>query len=223
MPRTISLVLALLACFGTAMHRDVAWAGDPCGRGELRSSPSARRDTLQLRWTGQIASPMNDRIAAELGKATSAVRSVALVLSSCGGSLGEAERVIATLREAKKTRFLETRVEAGDKCGSACIPVFLQGERRRAALTSAWLFHEVSRGRTKDRAKGIVDRAATERVFEEYFTSAGVSEAWLNQLRVRVQHSDYWQTGENLWEGKSGIITDPIDNHVPRRTERPKY
>ena len=47
--------------------------------------------------------------------------------------------------------------------------------------------------------------------------------AWLNQLRMRVQHSDYWQTGQNLWESKSGIITDPIDNHVPRRTERPKY
>jgi hypothetical protein len=38
-----------------------------------------------------------------------------------------------------------------------------------------------------------------------------------------VQHSDYWQTGQNLWESKSGIITDPIDNHVPRRTERLRY
>jgi len=38
-----------------------------------------------------------------------------------------------------------------------------------------------------------------------------------------VQHSNYWQTGQNLWESKSGIITDPIDNHLPRATERLKY
>ena len=81
----------------------------------------------------------------------------------------------------------------------------------------------MSRGRTKDRAKGIVDRAITERIFEDYFLPAGVSETWLNNLRVMVQHSDYWQTGQNLWESKSGIITDPIDNHVPRRTERLRY
>jgi hypothetical protein len=75
---------------------------------------------------------MNERIAAELAKAKSGVRSVVLVLSSCGGSLGEAERVIETLKDVKKTRFLETRVDQGDTCGSACIPVFLQGTRRRA-------------------------------------------------------------------------------------------
>ena len=212
----VSFALALVNC-------DVAWAGDPCARGDLRVSPMVRGDTLQFKWTGQIGSPMNERIAAELGKAKSSVRSVVLVLSSCGGSLGEAEKVIETLKDVKKTRFLETRVDQGDTCGSACIPVFLQGTRRRAALTSAWLFHEVSRGRTKERAKGIVDRAITERVFQDYFLAAGVSETWLNTLRVMVQHSDYWQTGQNLWESKSGIITDPIDNHVPRRTERLRY
>ena len=217
-------VFALCVCFGLAlMNCHVALAGDPCARGDLKVSPTVRSDTLQFKWTGQIGSPMNERIAAELGKAKSSVRSVVLILSSCGGSLGEAEKVIETLRDAKKTRFLETRVDQGDKCGSACIPVFLQGTRRRAALTSAWLFHEVSRGRTKDRAKGIVDRAITERIFQDYFLAAGVSETWLNQLRVMVQHSDYWQTGQNLWESKSGIITDPIDNHVPRRTERLRY
>jgi ATP-dependent protease ClpP protease subunit len=217
-------VCALGVYFGLALvNCQVAQAGDPCARGDLKLSPTARSDMVQFRWAGQIGSPMSERIAAELGKAKASVRSVVLILSSCGGDLREAEKVIETLRDAKKTRHLETRVDPGAMCGSACIPVFLQGTRRRAALTSAWLFHEVSRGRTRDRAKGIVDRAITERVFEDYFSAAGVSETWLNQLRVMVQHSDYWQTGQNLWESKSGIITDPIDNHVPRRTERLRY
>jgi len=114
----VSFALALVNC-------DVAWAGDPCARGDLRVSPTVRGDTLQFKWTGQIGSPMNERIAAELGKAKSSVRSVVLVLSSCGGSLGEAEKVIEILRDVKKTRFLETRVDQGDTCGSACIPVWL--------------------------------------------------------------------------------------------------
>ena len=224
MLRPTSPVFALCVYLGLALvNCHVAQAGDPCARGDLKVSPAVRSDTLHFKWTGLIGSPMSERISAEVGKAKSSVRSVVLILSSCGGDLRQAERVIDALRDVKKTRFLETRVDPGAMCGSACIPVFLQGTRRRAALTSAWLFHEVSRGRTKDRAKGIVDRAITERIFQDYFSSAGVSETWLNQLRVMVQHSDYWQTGQNLWENKSGIITDPIDNHVPRRTERLRY
>ena len=146
-----------------------------------------------------------------------------LVLSSCGGSIGEAERVIEILQEIKKTHQLETRVDPGSLCASACIPIFLQGVRRRAALTSAWLFHEVTRGDALHRAKKRVDRTKTERVFEDYYLKAGVSEVWLNQMRIMVQHSNYWQTGQNLWESKSGIITDPIENHLPRATERQKY
>jgi hypothetical protein len=68
-----------------------------------------------------------------------------------------------------------------------------------------------------------VDRAVTRRVFEQYFPEAGVSEGWLNRLRVLIQHSDYWQTGEDLWEDKSGIITDPLDNHAPRGTEQQRF
>ena len=60
-------------------------------------------------------------------------------------------------------------------------------------------------------------------VLEQYFPEAGVSEGWLNRLRVVIQHSDYWQTGENLWEEKSGVITDPLDNHVARGTEQQRF
>ena len=67
------------------------------------------------------------------------------------------------------------------------------------------------------------DRIATERVFQDYFLAAGVSEVWLNRLRPLIQNADYWQTGQNLFDDKSGIITHPIENLVPRHTERQKY
>ena len=68
-----------------------------------------------------------------------------------------------------------------------------------------------------------LDRAESEMLFQDYFRAAGVSEAWLSQLRIRVQHANCWQTGENLWEDKSGIITDPIDNLEPRGSEEQRY
>ena len=84
------------------------------------------------------------------------------------------------------------------------------------------MFHEVWRWADRDRADVNVDRTVTERLFQDYFEPAGVSEKWLNHLRIMVQQSDYWQTGENLWADKSGIITDPLDNLVlgaPRRSD----
>ena len=118
---------------------------------------------------------------------------------------------------------MTTMVGRGEICGSACIPVFLQGQRRWAALTSSWLFHEVSSETGEENSDVTVDRAETEALLQDYYLAAGVSEAWLKQLRIRIQHANYWQTGENLWRDKSGIITDPIDNLQTRGTEEPRY
>ena len=223
MPAVGKCVLACVALAFALLDCDAARADDPCARTDLKAVVVPRTQTVQLKWVGQISNPMHDRIAAQFNEAKARVRSVVLILSSCGGSLGEAEKVIDTLREIKKTHHLETRVDPGSTCASACIPIFLQGTRRRAALTSSWLFHEVTRRSALDKTKKRVDRARTERVFSDYYAEAGVSEAWLNQIRIMVQQSNYWQTGQNLWDSKSGIITDPIDNHLSRGTEQRQY
>jgi hypothetical protein len=31
-------------------------------------------------------------------------------------------------------------------------------------------------------------------------------------VRPKTAAGDYWQTGRDLWESKSGIITDPLGN-----------
>src|SRR5262245_781779 len=222
-PRGRSILVFCISLTIALLERHAARADDPCARTDLQTSVSARTNTVQFKWIGQINSPMRDELSHEFSQAKGRIKKVVLVLSSCGGSVSEAEGVIEALKEIKKTHDLETRVEPGSVCASTCIPIFLQGVRRKAALTSAWLFHEVTRRGAIDRTKKRVDRARTERVFVDYYLKAGVSEAWLNELRIMVQNSNYWQTGQNLWESKSGIITDPIDNHLPRATERLKY
>lgn len=224
MPRTKPLVLAFCVTVSAVfLPCDTARAEDPCAEGNLKPSAAVQVNTLYLKWTGKIISPMSERLLTEFDKAKKRVKYVVLTLSSCGGSLKEAERVIAVLRSVRSTHTLQTVVDRGATCGSACVPVFLQGERRRAALTSSWLFHEVGRWTAKDKSRLTANRSLTERTFQDYFLSAGVSETWLNQLRILVQHADYWQTGQNLWESGSGVIMDPIDNHVARGTERQMF
>jgi hypothetical protein len=51
---------------------------------------------------------------------------------------------------------------------------------------------------------------ATEQVIESYYLPAG-SKRWLKAC-AQDGRPDYWQTGRDLWESKSGIITDPLGN-----------
>jgi hypothetical protein len=168
---------------------------------------------------------MSECIWAEFEKARAQVtlRAVLLTLDSPGGYIPMMERTISVLRKVRKTHRLDTMVHRGKTCGSACIPVFLAGQRRRGALVSSWVFHEVGRWMDEEGKRLTTNRALTERVFEDYYLPAGVSEDWLKRLRPLIQHADYWQTGQNLWDDKSGIITHPIGNLSPRGTERRIY
>ena len=65
--------------------------------------------------------------------------------------------------------------------------------------------------------------AATEASFTEYFVPAGASKRWLKRVRQKIKTGDYWQTGENLWDSKSGIVTRPLGNLQQRDKEDRKY
>jgi hypothetical protein len=176
---------------------------------------------LVLSWAGPIADPMAECIQAEFHKVADMTYRVRLYLDSEGGSLPATERVVAVLGKIRKTHVLDTVVLHGKKCWSACVAVFLAGKHRSAALASTWLFHEVAWDQGKE---GVtVDRGSTDRFFREYFLSAGVSEAWLKNLYGRIVESDYWQTGQSLWDDKSGIITHPLDSTVSRKIRRTRW
>jgi hypothetical protein len=210
-----------LLCLAAALFPTAADAQHNC---EGKLVVQQRPPTLSLAWTGTIADPMGACIEAEFDKAAGAVRRVAFYLDSEGGYLPHMERAIAALTKIRKTHDLATVVSHGKRCWSACVPVFLAGKYRYGALTSTWLFHEVGKWTNQSGHRSYtVDRTMSDRIFQDYYLPAGVSEAWLKRLYLFIPHSDYWQTGQNLWEDKSGIITHPIDNLVPRGTERPKY
>jgi hypothetical protein len=128
--------------FDTVSRNALEEPSAPCGRGVLMASTTARPGTLYLEWTGTISGRLYKGMAVQFEKAKKSVRRVLLQISSCGGDREEMERTIRLLRHIKETHALETIVDRGDICGSACVAVFLQGRRRRGALTSSLLFHE---------------------------------------------------------------------------------
>ena len=197
-----------------------AKAGDPCAKGDLNYVQVGHR-TLSLMWTGTIGNGMHEKIEVEFDKAKDRIKRLDLSLNSCGGNIREMEATIASLRHIKKTHRLETEVGWAHECASACVPIFLQGQSRYGALTSSWVFHEAAgpqeiEAMGRDADKVTVSRELTERLFNDYYVPAGVSKKWLDRLRGLIKNQDYFQTGEDLVKDESHIITDPLDNVVPR-------
>jgi hypothetical protein len=141
---------------------------------------------------------------------------VVLILDSGGGSVAEGERVIDVLGRIKQTHQLMTAVDHGQKCGSMCVFIFVQGHERVGALTSAWLFHEVSRLDPKTKQITMLNRPRWEQLIDKYFRPAGISEAWIADMKQYTFESDYWQTGADLMQSSSGIINKSLGNHRPR-------
>ena len=181
----------------------------------------AHGGVLELRWEGKIIEQTAADIAAEFDRYKRHVSTVSLSLHSCGGSLHYAQRTIAVLEQIKATHQVATVVDRGDLCGSACVVVFLAGKRRVGALTSAFYFHPVVMRRGDPGTPETVARMkrrsqVTDDVIWRYFVRAGLSEDWLQYLRRTLRTHDLWQSGRDLWEFKSGILTETLDNLAPR-------
>jgi hypothetical protein len=124
--------------------------------------------------------------------------------------------VIEVLRQIKKTHELQTVVGHGQTCGSMCVFIYLQGQKRVGALSSTWLFHEVSHTDPVSKKIDRLDRPHWERLVEKYFRPAGVSDPWIAHMKPYTVTSDYWQTGADLVNAKSGIIHEALGNQMPR-------
>jgi hypothetical protein len=123
----------ILCCL---VSTSAAHAGDPCTEGQLVSS-YVDDGTLYLRWTGTVRNDMGKRINGEFDRVMARVKTVELALSSCGGRADAEKRTIDVLKRIKNTHLFSTVVLHGDLCASACVPIFLEGSRRIAALTSS--------------------------------------------------------------------------------------
>lgn len=207
----------LVVCIGLS-----AQAADPCGeKGDIEYAGVAD-GAIQFKWTGQIANKMDIKLFESFSEHQSKAREIVLDLDSCGGYSRDMEEVIKVLNLIKMTHRVNTRVGPGNACGSACVFVFLSGRHRRGALTSSWLFHEAW-NEVAGAEESIEKRTSsswTDWALDKYFVPAGVSKRWLTHLRRMIKQGDYWQTGRDLWESKSGIITEPIENLRPRKEQR---
>lgn len=186
-------------------------------RGELRAGMSnTRPNTVHLSWQGPIMAPMANQIRDAIESRKSQATRFVFRIASYGGSVAEGERVIDVLRQLKATHQLETVVAPGDVCASMCVFIYVQGQKRLGAMTSSWLFHEVSHNDPVTKQITRLDRPGWERLVDKYLRPAGVSSAWIDDLKPRTVDSDYWQTGSDLIAANSGIITEPIANQSAR-------
>jgi hypothetical protein len=100
-------------------------------------------------------------------------------------------------------------------CGSMCVFVYLQGQNRAAAPASAWLFHEITRT-PADTKTPVIDRARFEQLIALYYPIAGVSTAWTQHMKPLTVNTDYWLTGRELVDARSGVVTSLLANTQPR-------
>jgi hypothetical protein len=137
-----------------------------------------------------------------------------LELSSLGGSVEEGGKIIDLLTEWKTTKGLKTLVARGEKCGSMCVPIFLQGQVRIGARASSWMFHGVRHFYTTIPNLFLTDK------FLGIFERAGVSETWILKVKpIMLEPGEIWFTGDDLINDESGIITEVIEN----RRKLPAY
>ena len=146
----------------------------------------------------------SERINVAFDETKTFTKNVVLIISSCGGETGEMHQTISVLRDIKRTHVLTTAVVRGGNCSSACVPIFLQGSARMAALASVWLLHhavaEVTDGDTITRR---TDAAATERVIKDYFEPAGVSKRWLKKVRAKIKAGDTGKPGATCGKARA--------------------
>ncbi len=217
-----------LVCLSILVANDVAKAEPPVLRnqpasparvGTLRvESPVNQAGSVILHWTGTIAAPMHDRLQAAFEAFASTRFRVVLVMNSGGGVVSEGEKVIGLLQRIRRTHQLDTVVMRGGMCGSMCLPVYLQGQKRFGARTSSWLFHEITKRGSQPFAKKKVDGRYSQ-LIDLYWVPAGVSRTWIDRMLPLADGHDYWQTGQELITERSGIITDPIENRSQRILE----
>jgi hypothetical protein len=162
-------------------------------------------DSVGLRYTGPLRPPL----AAELRKLLLATpqrfNHVVLELDSDGGELAHVIELVSVLQEVRNRMELTTRVMEGALCASGCIPIFMQGEKRKASGSSVWVFHGARSAFTN-----IPDPSATE-TYLAMLSSSGMAPSFRAILEAEnriYRPGSFILSGYELFEiYKAGIIT----------------
>lgn len=204
------------ALLSAAAHASPDQAGEQARRHVGFTVQSGDGGDLAITYSGPIDFPMAENIADIWARIGDGHTSVILDLDSVGGELTHAEKVIAVLRDIRRETLLVTRVRQGRRCLSACVLVFVQGERRLAGGATAWMFHGPCPWYTNSPAAGPTERYVT------LLAERGVSMSFLCLLS-RNGYLDrpgkFWASGyELIHVYDAGIITELIE---PWEAEEP--
>ena len=104
--------------------------------------------------------------------------------------------MVEVLRQLRANIAVHTLVRHGRNCLSACIPVFMQGQRRQAGGASVWMFHGACAPYSN-----VPSEKATQ-WYLELLASSGVSEAFLCALKAKGAFSGPggdWMSGYELF------------------------
>lgn len=202
-------MLTAIAVLGYQTHDRIEGYLRGVGRLDVATRDNGR--VVEMTWRGEINAPMEQRIQEAYTRHRDSAETFVLSLASPGGSLGHGARVVRVLNDIARSHALETVVDAGRRCASMCVPIYLQGERRRAGESAYFMFHNVSfRDFFEDEAATVpaaATTAATDELFSRYFAPAGVPDAWIRQLRSEMTGGDdVWRTAAQLYAQQSNIV-----------------
>ncbi len=168
-------------------------------------------DAIVLYWPSTVEVPFELRLREAFDLWKGETGRFVLALNSPGGALREGNRVIELIRRMQQTHRVDTFVGAQQECLSMCVPIFLQGNERIAAASSAWMFHEPRRVNfISGKDEGGLEseqRFFAERFFERHFVNSPMNRAWREQLQREWVGKDVWRSGQDLVAENSGIIT----------------
>jgi hypothetical protein len=178
-------------------------------------------DAVALRYSGTINFPLAENIEAFWQQNRGKFRRVLLELNSEGGELGHVQKLVAVLKDIRKTSRLITLVRPGAQCASGCIPVFVQGEIRKASGASVFMFHGACRAGTN-----MPSLSATA-LYIAMMEEAGVSTEFTCKLVAEgyVTHpGKFWVSGYELFHVyKANVITELTPSWVPESPELPPH
>ena len=189
---------------------EAQWTGLPKSGGleifTREEVPWIAADGVGLRYSGPLLPPLADDLRALLLASPQRFHRVVLELDSNGGELAYVKELVALLQEVRGKMELTTRVMEGAICASGCIPVFMQGKKRKASGASVWVFHGA-----RSTLTNIPNPAATK-AYLEILTASGMKAGFLAFLE---EDNRIYKPGSLILSGyelyglyKAGIITE---------------
>jgi hypothetical protein len=173
---------------------------------------------IVLAWSGPIAKPMGNYIAAAIDRFKADPRRLVVSLNSPGGSIGHGHEVMSVIRDAARRRPIDTKVEKGAACASMCVPIYLLGAERTADPAAHFMFHQASFAPSAEREEGksapavapayrkVIEAIVTDGFYKNDIGQQRVNAQWLREMRTKIVDREIWVTAQQLVDAGSGVV-----------------